>query len=71
MKAEIKGSTMPVLEMILDPGEAVISDHGELSWMTRALPCGGDVVGLVVATQELPIGLSAAAPVLLPARIPG
>lgn len=34
MKAEIKGSTMPVLEMILDPGEAVISDHGELSWMT-------------------------------------
>ncbi len=34
MKAEIKGSTMPVLEMVLDPGESVISDHGELSWMT-------------------------------------
>lgn len=34
MQAEIKGTTMPVLEMILDPGEAIISDHGELSWMT-------------------------------------
>jgi uncharacterized protein (TIGR00266 family) len=34
MHAEVKGSTMPVLEMILDPGESLISDHGELSWMT-------------------------------------
>lgn len=34
MQAEIKGSTMPVLEMVLDPGEAVVSNHGELSWMT-------------------------------------
>jgi len=34
VKAEIKGSTMPVLEMVLDPGESVVSDHGELSWMT-------------------------------------
>jgi uncharacterized protein (TIGR00266 family) len=34
MQAEVKGSTMPVLEMILDPGEYIISDHGELSWMT-------------------------------------
>lgn len=34
MQAEVKGSTLPVLEMILDPGEAIISNHGELSWMT-------------------------------------
>lgn len=34
MQAQIKGSTMPVLELVLDPGEAVVSDHGELSWMT-------------------------------------
>ncbi|HTZ07511.1 MAG TPA: AIM24 family protein [Acidimicrobiales bacterium] len=34
MQATIKGSTMPVLEMLLDPGEAVISTHGDLSWMT-------------------------------------
>ncbi|MGH9296768.1 MAG: AIM24 family protein [Acidimicrobiales bacterium] len=37
MQAEIKGSTMPVLEMILDPGEVIISNHGELSWMTANL----------------------------------
>ncbi|MDA8062766.1 MAG: AIM24 family protein [Actinomycetota bacterium] len=34
MQAQVKGSTMPVLEVVLDPGEAVVSDHGELSWMT-------------------------------------
>jgi uncharacterized protein (AIM24 family) len=34
VQAQIKGSTMPVLEMILDPGEMIVSDHGELSWMT-------------------------------------
>ncbi|MDH6142886.1 MULTISPECIES: AIM24 family protein [Kitasatospora] len=34
MQADIKGSTMPVLEIQLGPGEEVISAHGELSWMT-------------------------------------
>jgi uncharacterized protein (TIGR00266 family) len=34
MQAQVKGSTMPVLEMVLDPGEVIVSDHGELSWMT-------------------------------------
>jgi uncharacterized protein (AIM24 family) len=34
MHAEVKGTTLPHLEMILDQGEYVISTHGELSWMT-------------------------------------
>ncbi len=34
MQAEIKGTTMPVLEVTLQAGEQVISTHGELSWMT-------------------------------------
>ncbi|MGH9291277.1 MAG: AIM24 family protein [Acidimicrobiales bacterium] len=34
MKAEVKGSTLPVLEMTLEPGEEIISNHGELAWMT-------------------------------------
>ena len=34
MNAEVKGSTLPMLEMILEPGECIISTHGELSWMT-------------------------------------
>ncbi len=37
MNADVKGTTMPVLEVSLDPGEAVISTHGELSWMTPSL----------------------------------
>jgi len=34
MQANVKGTTMPVLEMMLDPGEAIISTHGDLSWMS-------------------------------------
>jgi uncharacterized protein (TIGR00266 family) len=34
MEAEIKGSTMPLLEMVLAGGESIISTHGELSWMS-------------------------------------
>jgi uncharacterized protein (AIM24 family) len=34
MQADIKGTTMPVLEVTLQQGEQVISTHGELSWMT-------------------------------------
>ncbi len=34
MQAEVKGSTLPLLEMVLEPGESVISAHGELSWMS-------------------------------------
>ncbi len=34
MQAEIKGTTMPILEVTLDQGEQVVSIHGELSWMT-------------------------------------
>ena len=34
MQAEVKGGTMPVLEVLLDPGEALVSDRGELSWMS-------------------------------------
>jgi len=34
MQAEVKGTTMPLLEMILDEGESIVSAHGELSWMS-------------------------------------
>lgn len=34
MQANVKGTTMPVLEMVLEQGEALIATHGDLSWMT-------------------------------------
>jgi uncharacterized protein (TIGR00266 family) len=37
MNTEIKGTTMPVLEVTLDSGEEVISTHGQLSWMTAGI----------------------------------
>jgi uncharacterized protein (AIM24 family) len=33
----IIGTTMPVLEITLDPGEAIFSESGELSWMTQSI----------------------------------
>ncbi|HXW35050.1 MAG TPA: AIM24 family protein [Acidimicrobiales bacterium] len=34
MRSDIKGTTMPLLELTLESGEYVISTHGELSWMS-------------------------------------
>lgn len=37
MKSDAKGTTLPVLDVALDPGEQVISTRGDLSWMTPNL----------------------------------
>ncbi len=37
MQADIKGTTMPILEVRLDPGEELVSTHGELAWMTPSI----------------------------------
>ena len=37
MQSRIVGTTMPVLEVLLQPGEALISEAGELSWMTQSV----------------------------------
>ena len=37
MQSRIQGTTMPVLEVLLQPGEAIISEAGELSWMTQSI----------------------------------
>ena len=37
MQDRIIGTTMPVLEIMLDPGEAIFSESGELSWMTQSI----------------------------------
>jgi uncharacterized protein (TIGR00266 family) len=37
MQDRIVGTTMPVLELTLDPGEAIFSESGELSWMTQSI----------------------------------
>src|SRR5277367_207293 len=37
MQPRITGTTMPVLEFVLEPNESVISEAGELSWMTSSI----------------------------------
>ncbi len=37
MQSRITGTTMPVLEFVLDPNESVISEAGELSWMGSSI----------------------------------
>ncbi len=55
MQSRILGTTMPVLEVVLDPNESVISEAGELSWMTSSIQLtthtqyagGGGVMGAI------------------------
>ena len=37
MQDKLLGTTMPVLEITLDPGEALFAESGELSWMTSSI----------------------------------
>lgn len=37
MDAKVTGTTMPVLEITLEPNESVISESGELTWMTSSI----------------------------------
>src|SRR6202046_2507936 len=37
MQNRINGTTMPVLEFILEPNESIISEAGELSWMGSSI----------------------------------
>src|SRR5271170_6131694 len=37
MQHTVKGTVLPVLEIGLDPGESVISEAGEFSWMTQSV----------------------------------
>ncbi|HEX3438427.1 MAG TPA: AIM24 family protein, partial [Pseudacidobacterium sp.] len=37
MQSRITGTTMPVLELLLEPNETVISEAGELSWMSSSI----------------------------------
>ena len=37
MQSRITGTTMPVLEFILEPSETIISEAGELSWMSSSI----------------------------------
>jgi uncharacterized protein (TIGR00266 family) len=37
MQSRVTGTTMPVLEFILEPNESIISEAGELSWMGSSI----------------------------------
>jgi uncharacterized protein (TIGR00266 family) len=49
MRDQIQGTTMPVLSVHLEPGESVVAEAGEFSWMTDTIqmstPTGGGTKG--------------------------
>ena len=49
MQEQLIGTTMPVLSISLDPGESVVAEAGEFSWMTDSIQMstgmGGGVGG--------------------------
>jgi uncharacterized protein (TIGR00266 family) len=55
MQTQIQGTTMPVLDVQLEPNESVFSESGELSWMTASIQMtthtqmggGGGLIGVI------------------------
>ena len=45
MKYQITGTTMPVLELTLDPGDKIIAESGELSWMGAGMQLKTSMAG--------------------------
>ncbi|HCU93356.1 MAG TPA: TIGR00266 family protein [Actinobacteria bacterium] len=43
MREQIHGTTMPVLSVHLDPGESVVAEVGEFSWMTDSIQMSTNV----------------------------
>ena len=37
MDAEIHGTVLPVLELTLNPGDTIVSEAGEMSWMSQSI----------------------------------
>jgi len=37
METKVQGTTMPVLEVTLQPGEGLVAESGELSWMSESI----------------------------------
>src|SRR5512146_3432667 len=37
MESTIRGTTMPVLDVRLDPGESVVAEAGQLGWMSDGI----------------------------------
>ena len=37
MQTKIQGTTMPVLDVQLEPNESMLIESGELSWMTASI----------------------------------
>lgn len=64
MEDKLLGTTLPVLSISLDPGESVVAEVGEFSWMTDSIQMstgmggGGDGQGLMGALKRKMAGSS-------------
>lgn len=45
MQGQVKGSTLPVLELNLEKGESVFAPHGELGWMSPTIKLTQTITG--------------------------
>src|SRR5258708_13336447 len=79
MQSRITGTTMPVLEFVLDPNEAIISEAGELSWMASSIQMtthtqfggGGGIFGVLKRVAGGgPIFMTQYRPIRPPAQLP-
>jgi uncharacterized protein (AIM24 family) len=62
MNHRIIGTTLPVLEFQLQPGERVVAVSGELSWMSRSIQLKTGAHWVAVASSESSNALPVEAP---------
>jgi uncharacterized protein (AIM24 family) len=69
MQEQLAGTTLPVLSICLDPGESVVAEAGEFSWMTDSIQMStGAADGPVLSTYT---AKDAPGTIAFAARLPG
>ena len=48
MQDQLLGTTLPVLSISLEPGESVVAEAGEFSWMTDSIQMRGFTLAWVL-----------------------
>ena len=55
MDAQIHGTVLPVLEVTLNPGDTIVSEAGEMSWMTQSIEMTTTTQTACTAPRRIPV----------------
>ena len=68
MQEQVLGTALPVLSVCLDPGESVVAEAGEFSWMTDSIQMSAGTAPLFLSTYT---ATDSAGTIAFAAKLPG